>query len=103
MASFGGRPTRGGVLKPADLTELRSLGAVGEICGRFFDAKGRECNSPWRNRTISIELDHLKKIPQVVGVAAGTERAPAVAAALRGGYLDSLLIDEHGAQALMDM
>jgi DNA-binding transcriptional regulator LsrR (DeoR family) len=92
-----------GVLKPADLTELRSLGAVGEICGRFFDAKGRECNSPWRNRTISIELDHLKKIPQVVGVAAGTERAPAVAAALRGGYLDSLLIDEHGAQALMDL
>jgi deoxyribonucleoside regulator len=89
-----------GVLSPADLTQLRSCGAVGEICGRFFDAKGNECQSPWRNRAISIELAHLRKIPQVIGVAAGPDRAAAVSAAMRGGLLKSLLIDESGAQAL---
>ncbi len=92
-----------GVLTVADVTQLRACGAVGEICGRFFDAKGRECTSPWRNRAISIELDHLRKIPQVIGVAAGPDRAPAVAAALRGGLLKSLLIDESGATALVAM
>jgi len=90
-----------GVFTSADLAQLRAAGAVGEICGRFFDAKGRECASRWRHRAISIELENLKKIPQVIGVAAGPERAPAVAAALRGGLLKSLLIDESGAEALL--
>lgn len=90
-----------GVLSPADLAQLRAAGAVGEICGRFFDAKGRECNSPWRNRAISVELDQLRKIPQVIGVAAGPDRAAAVAGAMRGGLLKTLLVDESGAQALL--
>lgn len=92
-----------GVLNSADVGQLRGSGAVGEICGRFFDARGNECTSPWRNRAISVELDYLRKIPQVIGVAAGPERAPAVAAAMRGGLLKSLLIDEVGAQALAAM
>lgn len=92
-----------GVLNGADIAHLRSCGAVGEICGRFFNADGQECNSRWRNRAISIELDYLRRIPQVTGVAAGPERAPAVAAAMRGGLLKSLLIDESGAQALVAM
>ena len=92
-----------GVLNTADVADLRACGAVGEICGRFFNAKGEECASRWRHRAISIELDYLRKIPQVIGVAAGPERAPAVAAAMRGGMLRSLLIDESGAQALVAM
>jgi deoxyribonucleoside regulator len=90
-----------GVFNASDVAHLRSCGAVGEICGRFFDAKGRECASRWRDRVISIELDYLKKIPQVIGVAAGVERVAAVSGALRGGFLKSLLIDETGAQALL--
>jgi DNA-binding transcriptional regulator LsrR (DeoR family) len=90
-----------GVLGAADVAHLRGCGAVGEICGRFFDAKGRECASRWRDRVISIELELLKKIPQVIGVAASVERAPAVLGALRGGFVKSLLIDEPLAQALL--
>ena len=92
-----------GVLNANDIAQLRSCGAVGEICGRFFNAEGKECDSRWRNRAISVELDHLRKIPQVIGVAAGADRAPAVAAAMRGGLLKSLLIDETGASALVAM
>ncbi len=92
-----------GVLTSADVAQLRAAGAVGEICGRFFDAKGNECTSPWRHRAISVELDQLRRIPKVIGVAAGPDRAAAVAAAMRGGLLKSLLIDESGAQALAGM
>ncbi|MEO6246323.1 MAG: sugar-binding domain-containing protein [Opitutaceae bacterium] len=90
-----------GVLSHADIAQLRDSGAVGEICGRFFDAAGKECKSRWRDRTISIEIEHLKKIPQVIGVAAGADRAPAVMAAMRGGLLKSLLADEALAVALL--
>lgn len=90
-----------GVFSAADVAQLRSAGAVGEICGRFFDAQGDECHSPWRNRVIGIEFQHLRKIPQVIGVAAGPQRAAAVAGAMRGGLLKCLLIDESGAQAVL--
>ena len=90
-----------GVLLPDDIAQLRKQGAVGEICGRFFNVKGKECATRWRDRVISIEVEHLRKIPQVIGVAAGAERAPAIAAAIAGGLLRSLLIDEAAAQALL--
>ena len=90
-----------GVLTRGDMAQLQELGAVGEICGRFFDHQGRECRSRWRDRCISIELDCIRRIPQVIGVAAGADRAPSVAAALRGGLLRSQLIDDQRARALL--
>lgn len=92
-----------GVISPAAIAQLKAAGAVGEICGRFFDEKGRECDSPWRDRAISIELRDLRRVPQVIGVAAGPERAPAIASALRGGLLKTLLIDVAGARALLSL
>lgn len=91
------------VLDKNALEQLKKAGAVGEICGRFFNAKGRECASYWRDRVISIELDYLRKIPQVIGIAAGALRAPAVMAALTGGLLKTLLTDESCAEALLAM
>jgi deoxyribonucleoside regulator len=90
-----------GVLKAEDLEELRHCGAVGEICGRFYDARGRECASPWRDRVMSIDLEQAKRIPQVIGVVAGGDRSAALRAAIRGGLLKFLVIDEAGAQALL--
>ena len=91
-----------GVLKGSDLEQLRRIGAVGEICGRFFDAGGRECRTPLRERVISIELDELRRTPDVIGVVCGGDRSAAIVAAVRGGLLKSLVIDEGGAAALLE-
>jgi DNA-binding transcriptional regulator LsrR (DeoR family) len=90
-----------GVLSAVDLDRLKQRGAVGEICGRFYDSAGRECDSPWRDRVISISLEQLRVVPQVVGVVAGTDRSPAITAAIRGGLLKSLIIDGASAAALL--
>jgi len=90
-----------GVLSATDATKLAQSGAVGEICGRFYDRNGNECASSWRDRVISIDLEQLRRIPQVVGVVAGSDRSTAIAAAIRGGLLKSLVIDENGAKALL--
>lgn len=90
-----------GLLHAATFAQLSDAGAVGEICGRFYDSRGRECRSSLQHRVISIELGQLRRVRQVVGVAAGPERAAAIAGAVRGGLLKSLLIDEAGARALL--
>ena len=80
---------------------LLDRGAAGEICGRYFDAQGRECDSEIRGRTISIELDVLRQAPERVGVTLGVNRAEATRAALAGGLVSSLVIDAELAGALL--
>ncbi len=91
-----------GVLPAADLNQLRAAGAVGEVCGRFFDARGQECVSAYRDRVISIDLDSLRRCQDVVAVTNGPRRAAAVRAAIAGGLVKSLVTDDAGARALMD-
>ena len=85
------------VLSAQDMEELTRCGAVGEICGRFYDKNGRECNSHWRDRVLSIDLEQIRQIPQVIGVVAGGDRSAAIAAAIRGGLLKTLVIDDTAA------
>jgi DNA-binding transcriptional regulator LsrR (DeoR family) len=50
-----------GVLTAADFAALRDAGAIGEICGRFYDRSGRECTTEYRDRVVSVELDELRR------------------------------------------
>lgn len=90
-----------GVLSPADIAGLREAGAVGEMCGRFFDKNGAECETVWRDQVMSVEVAQLRRIPQMIGVVSGNDRSPAIAAAIRGKLLNTLVIDESGATALL--
>ncbi len=90
-----------GVLGDDAIAELREAGAVGDICGRFFDRNGVECATLWRDQVMSVEAEQLRKIPQVIGVVSGNDRSDAIAAAIRGKLLKGLIIDETGAAALL--
>jgi deoxyribonucleoside regulator len=89
------------ILAAADFARLRSAGAVGEICGRFYDRHGGECATDYRDRVISVELDELRRCREVVGVTNGPRRARAILAALQGRLVNSLVIDQQGAEALL--
>jgi deoxyribonucleoside regulator len=90
-----------GTLDAAMIRELQRAGAVGELCGRFVDANGNECATAWRDRVISVQIDQLRKIPQVIGVVSGNDRSAAILAAIAVGIVKSLVIDEVGATALL--
>ena len=90
-----------GVLKASDIQALRAAGAVGEILGRFYDAQGKESPTPLQQRVISLPLDKLRRIPLVVGVVAGSDRADALRGGLRGGILKALVTDELAAKTLL--
>lgn len=89
------------VLSVSDIETLRREGVVGEICGRYFDANGKECNTTLRDRVISVELDVLRKNAEVVAVISGSARKHALRAAIKGGLIHSLVIDDMGARALL--
>lgn len=90
-----------GVLDAAMLRDLARAGAVGEVCGRFVDARGRECATAWSDRVIGVQISQLRRIRQVIGVVSGSDRSAAILAAIHGGLLKSLVIDEAGASALL--
>lgn len=89
------------VLGSEEIENLKDAGAVGEICGRFIDAEGKECVTSWKDRVMSAEVEQLKKIPLVLAVVSGSDRSQALLAAIRGQLIKGLIIDEAGASALL--
>lgn len=90
-----------GTLSSADSAALRKAGAVGEICGRFIDRNGSECDTTWRDQVISAEISQLRRIPRTIAIVSGRDRTTAIMAAIRGGILKGLIIDESGATELL--
>lgn len=81
--------------------ELATAGAVGEVSGVFVDEKGSALKARMSHRVISAEADQLRAIPHVIALASGAARAAAVRAAVRGGLVDSVVVDFELAAALL--
>src|SRR5439155_13210152 len=77
-----------------EVMELRDVGAVGEICTRFFDIDGRPCVTSLDRRMVALNLELLRATPLVIGVACGRQKAAAILGAVRGGYVKSLVTDD---------
>jgi DNA-binding transcriptional regulator LsrR (DeoR family) len=92
-----------GYLTAADLTHLRAKGAVGNMCAQFFDARGQLLDADLNRRSISIGLQGLADIGLVVATAGGSQKAPAILGALRGGYIDVLVTEEETARRVLEL
>ncbi|KPL73746.1 hypothetical protein ADN00_14350 [Ornatilinea apprima] len=84
-----------------EVDPLIKRGAVGDIGLRFFDIQGRRLLSEIDQRIIGVELDVIRKLERVVGVAGGTQKYDAILGAVRGKYINSLVTDEETARRLV--
>jgi DNA-binding transcriptional regulator LsrR (DeoR family) len=84
-----------------DVAELRQVGAVGEICTRFFDVRGEPCVTSLDRRMVAVDLREFRTVPLVIGVACGRHKAPAILGAVRGSYVKSLVTDQATATELL--
>lgn len=91
----------GNIFSMAELEHIRSLGGVGDVLLRFFDAKGRAVNSPLNSRVVSMRLDQLKKVDRSIGVAGGKRKHAAILGAVRGGWINVLVTDHTTANWLL--
>jgi deoxyribonucleoside regulator len=85
------------------LRKLRAgaRGAVGDICGRFYDAQGRVCLPEFDERTLAIELENLRSKELAVAIAGGLHKVEAIVGMLRGRYCNVLITDAETANALL--
>jgi len=88
------------ILTRSDLDEAIANGAVGDIANRFFNADGQSVQTELNDRIIGIDLDHLRNISRVVGVAGGSNKFEPIRAALRGKLIDVLITDQSTAKTL---
>lgn len=91
-----------GILSPAEVAELQQRGAVGDIALRFFDADGQPVTHPLNDRIVGLDLEQIKRIPRVVGVAGGEAKLEVIRGAVVGKLVDVLITDEHTARLLLD-
>jgi len=81
----------------AERREARELGVRAEVGGIQLDADGRPVTTSLTQRLIGIDAQRLRAVDEVIGIVYGPAKAPAVRAALRGGFVTSLVT--HGAMA----
>lgn len=94
---------RAGYLSESELTSIREQGAVGDVCGWYFDLEGRIANLDLHSRLISPQPQMLRRVPLSIGVAAGARKAAALLGALRSGLVNVPITDEECAKELLNL
>lgn len=92
---------RSGYLTKVDYELLKSLGAVGDILGQFYDENGDKMDIGLHRRLISFDINNLPSMSNVIAVCAGQEKIKAIKTALKKRYFDILITDESTATSLL--
>ncbi len=88
-------------LSDDELATFLAQKPAGDLTGRFFDDDGLELGLPTSERVIAVTLDDLRRVPCVIGLAAGLEKARGVLASLHTGVVDVVVLDLPLARAVL--
>jgi deoxyribonucleoside regulator len=91
----------GGYLEKSDFEELRRQGVVGDIATVFFRADGSYDKIPLNARASGPDLSLFKKAKHALCVVSGLAKAAGLRAALHGGLMSELIVDEPTARELL--
>lgn len=90
----------GNVFTKEEGAQLQELGAVGDVCLRFFDRAGKPVLTPLNDRVIGMQLKQLRKVKRCVGIAGGVRKTEAILGALAGKWINVLITDRFTAERL---
>lgn len=91
----------GGYLEDADREDLQRQGVVGDIATVFFRADGSYKDVPINARASGPDLELFRRAAHAICVVSGKGKVAGLRAALRGGYLSTLVVDEPTARELL--
>lgn len=83
--------------------ELTKRGATGVLLAHFLKLNGKIVDETLDKKVIGIQLSDLETIENVVVVAGGANKAKDVLSALNTGYINTLIIDEKLAEAILSL
>jgi deoxyribonucleoside regulator len=90
-------------LDAAGRMRLADKGAVGDVAGHLVRLDGTLVQDEWERRTISIPIATLRRVPRVVGIAAGSNKVETIIGGARTGLLHLLITDEPTATAALEL
>ena len=90
-----------GFLSENKKQDLIRKGAVGYMCGYFFDKDGQKLNDRINDRIIGIQFDEIMRVPNVIAVAGGIDKTLAIHAAIKGKLVNRLITDSRIAETVI--
>ena len=95
---------RMGWFTAAEIAEAKRTGTVGDVLGYdFIDLQGRPAMTPLQGRVIGLHSEDLRRIPNVIAIAAETAKVTATLGALRTGVIDTLATTASNAMAVLHL
>jgi DNA-binding transcriptional regulator LsrR (DeoR family) len=86
-----------------DRQALRRLGVCADISGVFLSADGEPVKADLTQRMIGIDAEQMRAIPEVIVIAFGMAKVPALRAALRSGLVGGVVTHTALARALLEV
>ena len=90
-----------GILTDEYVKKMLVNSAAGDINTCFYDEQGNNCGSELEDRAVGMNIDQLRKVKYVMGIAGGGFKVRAIKAALKGGIVTILVTDYQTAKALL--
>ena len=90
-----------GYISGADIDRLQSLGAVGDVLGRYITSEGAIADPDLDQRTLGLSLDALRGSARSIAVVAGPEKHAVALAIVANKLANVLITDEQTARFLL--
>lgn len=90
-----------GAVTDEQLLRYQRQGAIGDILGEWYDEQGEPVSVDLQQLRIGIAIHELRRMRNVIGVAGGIDKLPAIRGALAGRYVDVLVTTEDVARELV--
>lgn len=82
--------------------KLYKNGVRAEFLGYLIDGNGALFENEFNSRLVGLPPADACKIPTRIGIASGLEKAEPICAALNGGYINTLVVDDQTAQEVLE-
>ncbi|MGG4035896.1 sugar-binding transcriptional regulator [Paenibacillus cisolokensis] len=91
-----------GYFSRGEIGEARASGAVSNICTSFLNIAGERVTYEAESRMIGLDIDDIRRIPNVVAIASGSDKIEAIGAALRARCMNVLVTDMETAKKVLE-
>jgi DNA-binding transcriptional regulator LsrR (DeoR family) len=87
-----------------EIAEAKRSGTVGDVMGYdFIDIHGRPAMTPIQGRVVGLNANDLRRIPNVLAIAAESSKVTAMLGALRTGIINTLATTASNAMAVLHL
>lgn len=107
IVGIGGKPTyfemKNAYLHKIDSpVEINTDNVESDIGYIFLDSEGNEVDSEWNQRVMTLPLDSIRNIPNVIAIAGGNEKHLGILSVVKGKLIDVLITDVLSAEFLLE-